>query len=84
MKILEFLHKGVHHDVYRFIPVFQDVHVMIFVGFGFLMTYMKRYGLSSVGFNMMVGAFVIQWATLVAGFLDMDEHNGRILINIET
>ncbi|XP_041373506.1 ammonium transporter Rh type A-like [Gigantopelta aegis] len=50
-------------------PVFQDVHVMIFVGFGFLMTYLKRYGFGAVGFNMLVAAFCIQWATIVRGLL---------------
>lgn len=28
---------------------FQDIHVMIFIGFGFLMTFLKRYGYSAVG-----------------------------------
>ena len=64
--------------------MFQDVHVMMFVGFGFLMTYMKRYGLSSVGLNMLVAAFVIQWATLMSGFLHLDEHDGHIVLNIKT
>ena len=47
--------------------VFQDVHVMIFVGFGFLMTFVRRYAFSSVGFNMMLAAFAIQWSTLTLG-----------------
>merc|ERR1711964_561098 len=29
-------------------PIFQDVHVMIFIGFGFLMTFLKKYGLSAI------------------------------------
>ena len=47
--------------------MFQDVHVMIFVGFGFLMTYLRRHSFGSVGFNLMIAAFVIQWATLTSG-----------------
>ncbi|NXF06271.1 RHAG protein, partial [Smithornis capensis] len=47
---------------------FQDVHVMIFVGFGFLMTFLKKYGFSSVGINMLIAAFSLQWGTLMQGF----------------
>ena len=51
--------------------VFQDVHVMIFIGFGFLMTFLRRYGYSSVSFNFLIAAFVIQWATLVRGLFSL-------------
>lgn len=33
-------HRGIG-DLYS---MFQDIHVMIFIGFGFLMTFLKRYG----------------------------------------
>merc|ERR1719431_287756 len=49
--------------------MFQDVHVMIFIGFGFLMTFLKKYGLSAVSLNMMISALCIQWTILVSGFL---------------
>ena len=49
--------------------MFLDVHVMIFVGFGFLMTFLKRYGFSSVALNLLVSAFSIQWAILVRGVI---------------
>ncbi|NXF51018.1 RHAG protein, partial [Oceanites oceanicus] len=49
-------------------PLFQDVHVMIFVGFGFLMTFLKKYGFSSIGINMLIAAFGLQWGTLMQGF----------------
>ena len=42
---------------------------MIFVGFGFLMTFLKRYGFGSVGLNMLVAALVLQWGTLTAGWI---------------
>ena len=54
---------------------FQDVHVMIIVGFGFLMTFLKRYSWSSLGFNFLFAAFTVQWAILVQGFF-FDEHPG--------
>ncbi|XP_077985496.1 ammonium transporter Rh type A-like [Glandiceps talaboti] len=63
-------------------PMFQDVHVMIFIGFGFLMTFLKKYGFGSVGFNFLLGAFVIQWATLMQGFFHME--NGKISVGVET
>jgi len=49
--------------------MFQDVHVMIFVGFGFLMTFLKKYGLSAVSLNMLISALCIQWSMIVAGLL---------------
>lgn len=41
-------------------PKFQDVHVMIFVGFGFLMVFLRHHPWTSVTFNFLVSAFVIQ------------------------
>ena len=64
------------------LSVFQDVHVMIFIGFGFLMTYLRRYGFSSVGLNMLVGAVAIQWAMLVAGYLHA--HGGKLQVGVTT
>ncbi|KAI2655175.1 ammonium transporter Rh type B [Labeo rohita] len=65
---------------YRY-PSFQDVHVMIFVGFGFLMTFLQRYGFSSVGFNFLIAAFSLQWATLMQGFLH-GLHHGKIQVGV--
>ncbi|XP_036910517.1 ammonium transporter Rh type A [Sturnira hondurensis] len=63
-------------------PVFQDVHVMIFVGFGFLMTFLKKYGFSSVGINLLIAALGLQWGTLVQGILH--SHGQNIHIGIKT
>eukprot|EP00094_Tigriopus_californicus_P000211 TCALIF_00205-PA protein Name:"Similar to rhbg-a Ammonium transporter Rh type B-A (Xenopus laevis)" AED:0.58 eAED:0.58 QI:0/0.22/0.1/0.6/0.44/0.4/10/0/697 len=57
----------------------QDVHVMIFVGFGFLMTFLKKYGLSAVSLNMMCAVISLQWATLVIGFFHM-HYDADVLI----
>uniref|UniRef100_A0A673N3Z8 Ammonium transporter Rh type B-like n=1 Tax=Sinocyclocheilus rhinocerous TaxID=307959 RepID=A0A673N3Z8_9TELE len=65
---------------YRY-PSFQDVHVMIFVGFGFLMTFLQRYGFSSVGFNFLIAAFSLQWATLMQGFFH-GLHHGKIHVGV--
>ncbi|KFV99307.1 Ammonium transporter Rh type A, partial [Eurypyga helias] len=61
---------------------FQDVHVMIFVGFGFLMTFLKKYGFSSVGINMLIAAFGLQWGTLMQGFWHMKR--GKIHVDMKS
>ena len=53
--------------------MFQDVHVMIFVGFGFLMTFLRRYGYGSIGFNLLLAALVLQWGTLTNGLFSFIE-----------
>ncbi|XP_059555640.1 ammonium transporter Rh type A [Myotis daubentonii] len=68
-------------DVDRFFelyPLFQNVHVMIFVGFGFLMTFLKKYGFSSVGINLLIAALGLQWGTLMQGILHSHGHKIRI------
>ncbi|KAM5285518.1 ammonium transporter Rh type A isoform 2-T2 [Hipposideros larvatus] len=70
-------------DVDRFLvlyPLFQDVHVMIFVGFGFLMTFLKKYGFSSVAINLLIAALGLQWGTLICGILH--SHNQKINVGI--
>jgi len=59
----------VEGDIMFFYTFFQDVHVMMFVGFGFLMTFLRRYSFSSVSFNFLVAAFVLEWAVLVRGYV---------------
>ena len=39
---------------------------MIFIGFGFLMTFLRKYGFSSVGFNFLISALVIQVSMLTS------------------
>lgn len=41
---------------------------MMFIGFGFLMTFLKKYGYSAVAVNFLIAAIVLQWATLCQGF----------------
>ncbi|XP_048791323.1 ammonium transporter Rh type A [Lagopus muta] len=69
-------------DSYSY-PYFKDVHVMIFIGFGFLMTFLKKYGFTSVGINMLIAAFGLQWGTLMQGFLHRGER-GKIQVTIES
>lgn len=53
---------------------------MIFTGFGFLMTFLKKYGYSAVGLNMLLAAIAIQWAIIMQGVWYME--NNKIPINI--
>ncbi|XP_031600599.2 ammonium transporter Rh type A [Oreochromis aureus] len=70
-------HKLEPMDLY---PMFQDVHVMIFIGFGFLMTFLKRYGFSSVGINLLLAAFGLQWGLLMQGIWHLE--GGKIKVSI--
>ncbi|MEQ2210982.1 hypothetical protein XENOCAPTIV_023547 [Xenoophorus captivus] len=57
---------------------------MIFVGFGFLMTFLKRYSYGGVGFNFLIASFGLQWALLMQGwFHSLDLTTGKIYIGIE-
>ncbi|KAG7221168.1 hypothetical protein INR49_017487 [Caranx melampygus] len=76
-------HGDYENDFYYRYPSFQDVHVMIFIGFGFLMTFLQRYGFGSVGFNFLIAAFALQWATLMQGFFH-GMHGGKIHIGVES
>ena len=41
---------------------------MIFVGFGYLMVFLKTHSWTSVGFNFLIAAYALQITILVAGF----------------
>ena len=47
---------------------FQDVHVMIAIGFGFLMAFLYKNAFTTIGHSFMVMTFVSLWAILNVGF----------------
>lgn len=49
-------------------PLWTDVNVMTFVGFGFLRVFLKTNSWSAVTFNMMIGCLACQWGILCYGF----------------
>ena len=51
--------------------MFQDIHVMIYVGFGFLMVFLKTNQWTSVGFSYLIAAWCYQIALLLIPFWDM-------------
>ena len=56
-----------------FIAVIIDIHIMIIGGFGFLMTFLKRYSFSALGLTFVIVAFVTEWTILIHGFMKLDE-----------
>lgn len=49
-------------SIYNF---YVGVALMMFVGFGYLMTFLKSYGLGAVGFTMLITCIGVQWAVVV-------------------
>ncbi|NXK19420.1 RHD protein, partial [Arenaria interpres] len=52
-------------------PAFQDVNHMVLFGFGFFLTFLKRYGFSSTGFNLLIIVLGVQCSALMGGLLDL-------------
>ncbi|EDO28440.1 predicted protein, partial [Nematostella vectensis] len=65
---------------------FQDVHVVIYIGFGFLMTFLRKYSFSALGYNFFISAPVCQWATIVTGVFNqiIGEGHSHIKVNVQT
>lgn len=49
-------------------PYFQHVQVMMFIGFGFLMTFLRLHSWTSIGVNFLVSVVVIQTYIVASGF----------------
>ncbi|KFV91432.1 PREDICTED: RH-like protein [Eurypyga helias] len=52
-----------------FYPAFQDVNHMVIFGFGFFLMFLKRYGFSSAGFNLLILVIGVQCSVLLEYFL---------------
>lgn len=66
----------------RFYPMFEDVHVMVYVGFGYLMTFLRRFGYSAVGNTLLQSAIVLQWAVIMRGIWRVN--NAKIPLDMES
>lgn len=54
---------------------YTGIAIMMLVGFGYLMTFLKEYGLGAVGFTMMITCLGVEWAmfleqTMTAGSME--------------
>jgi ammonium transporter Rh len=52
-------------------PMWTDINVMVFVGFGFLKVFLKTNSLTAISFNLLIGAFAMQWGILCYAFWEM-------------
>eukprot|EP00164_Ancoracysta_twista_P001109 GFYU01001452.1.p1 GENE.GFYU01001452.1~~GFYU01001452.1.p1 ORF type:complete len:434 (+),score=142.35 GFYU01001452.1:132-1433(+) len=46
-----------------------DVSVMLFIGFGYLMTFLRKYAYGALAFTMVATVFVYEWYILVSAFI---------------
>ncbi|KAI6185847.1 Ammonium-transp domain-containing protein [Aphelenchoides besseyi] len=64
-------------------PMFQDIHVMVVVGFGFLMSFLKKYGFSAISINLLLTSFIVQFVIILRGFLSVEfATTGKFTISI--
>ncbi|XP_041703445.1 ammonium transporter Rh type B [Coregonus clupeaformis] len=71
------------HAFTNYYSEFQDVHVMVILGFGFLATFLVRYSFSGAGFTLLVAAMAVQWAVILNGVESL-YHRGKIWINMRS
>ena len=68
------------HDIadnnQTYYPMYQDVNVMMLVGFGFLMTFIKRHSWSALSYTFFINAVVVQLYILLSGFWERVFHGG--------
>ncbi|KAJ8318569.1 hypothetical protein KUTeg_003660 [Tegillarca granosa] len=58
-------------------PIQQDVHLIVFIGFGFVMTFLRKYGYSAITFNLVIACVVIQWAIVFRGLIYGNVFEGK-------
>eukprot|EP01032_Pedospumella_encystans_P014709 gene14709-16872_t len=66
---------------------FSGVEIMMLVGFGYLMTFLKRYGMGALGLTMLIVVLGLQWGIWIEWFcakLLYQNNFDRIHLDIET
>ncbi|XP_032074229.1 ammonium transporter Rh type A-like [Thamnophis elegans] len=69
------------NQLYVFFSLFQDIQLMLLVGLGLLLAFMKGYGVSAVAYNFLLSNFCMQWALIVQGFV-YHYHEGKIHLGL--
>lgn len=59
--------------------IFRDIMVMLLLGFGYLMTFLEKYGLSAVGFTMLVTALNMECNLIFESFF-----TGNLKISLDS
>lgn len=49
-------------------PFYQDINAMMLIGFGFLMTFVRRYAWSALSYTFFINALVVQLYILLSAF----------------
>lgn len=52
------------------ISVFMDIHVMVFMAFGYLLSFLKRFSYGGVAFTFFGAALAAQWGILMTGIFN--------------
>lgn len=73
--------RPMENSLYQNYPFFADIQVMIFLGFGCLLAFFRRYGFGGMVFNFLIATFTIQWAILVQGFFQF-YYDGKIHLGV--
>lgn len=61
---LNLANEEAHKDVVHYYKPMLDVGIMVFVGFGFLMTFLKRYGYMAFGMNFFISGKCFMFNTI--------------------
>ena len=54
--------------IQTYYPLFMDIHIFIFVGFGFIHSFLRNASWTGAGFTFMIGCWGIQLCILLTGF----------------
>ncbi|XP_053309355.1 ammonium transporter Rh type A-like [Spea bombifrons] len=68
--------------LYEIFPLFKDVNVMLFVGLGLMLSFLKFYGFGGMAFNFLIANFSVQWSLVVQGFF-YHYGDGKISLGLE-
>ncbi|KAJ3452173.1 rh50 [Anaeramoeba flamelloides] len=72
--------KGEEYDLRTeyYYTYYSDVAVMVIIGFGYLMTFLKKYGLSAAGYTFLLAAFCMQWVLINNAFWHQIHEYGEL------